>query len=169
MKTNNLIKSVIVLIFSFVTLTISAQEAKKLYDPSLNGMKQIKEATELASKEGKNVWIQYGGNWCSWCIRFDAFVKADTAISRIISGNYVPVKLNYDQTNKNDEANIYLGNPTRFGFPVFIIVDGKGKVIHIQDSSLLEEGKGYSKEKVIGFFTQWTPSALIPKTSTNKK
>jgi hypothetical protein len=28
-------------------------------------MKQIKEAVAKASKEGKHVLIQYGGNWCS--------------------------------------------------------------------------------------------------------
>ena len=31
----------------------------------------------------KHVLIQYGGNWCSWCIKFDAFCKADTAINII--------------------------------------------------------------------------------------
>ncbi len=148
----------------FVFAGVKAQEAKKLYDPSLDGMKQIKEAAATAAKEGKHVLIQYGGNWCSWCIKFDAFCKADTAISRIISQNYIPVKLNYDPSNKNDAANEYLGNPTRFGFPVFIILDGKGTVLHIQDSALLEEGKGYSKEKVSRFFMNWTVSALIPKT-----
>ena len=118
-------------------------------------------------KEGKNVLIQYGGNWCPWCIQFDAFCKADSTIGNIISSNYIPVELNYDQTNKNDEANVFLGNPARFGFPVFIIIDGKGHVIHIQDSSLLEEGHSYNKQKVTGFFTQWTPAAIIPKASTS--
>jgi thioredoxin-related protein len=153
---------VIVFLISSV-MTLKAQEAKKLYDPSLDGMKQIKEAISIASKEGKHVLIQYGGNWCSWCIKFDGFCKADTAITKIITKNYVPVKLNYDPTNKNDAANAFLGNPTRFGFPVFIIIDGKGKVLHIQDSSLLEEGSGYNKQKVTGFFSQWTPMAIIPK------
>ena len=147
--------------FSFSCI-LTGQETKKLYDPSLDGMKQIKDAVSVASKSGKHVLIQYGGNWCSWCIKFDAFCKADTSISNIISKNYIPVKLNYDPVNKNDEANTYLGNPARFGFPVFIIVDGKGKVLHIQDSALLEDGAGYSKKKVIGFFNNWTASALIP-------
>lgn len=145
--------------FSFI---LTGQEAKKLYDPSLDGMKQIKDAVSIASKGGKHVLIQYGGNWCSWCIKFDAFCKADTLISNVISKNYIPVKLNYDPVNKNDEANSYLGNPARFGFPVFIIIDGKGKVLHIQDSGLLEDGAGYSKKKVVGFFNNWTATALIP-------
>jgi hypothetical protein len=44
-------------------------------------------------------------------------------------------------------------------------VDGNGKVLHIQDSSLLEEGKGYNQLKVIGFFRNWTVSAIIPAKS----
>jgi thioredoxin-related protein len=156
---SNLIISIIIVFFTIKTY---GQETKKLYDPSLDGMKQIKEAVAKAAGDGKHVLIQYGGNWCGWCIKFDAFCKADTAISAIISKNYIPVKLNYDPSNKNDAANAYLGNPTRFGFPVFIILDGKGKVLHIQDSGLLEEGSGYSKQKVTGFFRNWTSSAIIP-------
>jgi thioredoxin-related protein len=163
MKTNSISKVLLVLFTVAISIGASAQEAKKLYDPSLDGMKQIKEATALASKEGKHVLIQYGGNWCSWCIKFDAFCKADTTISKVIADNYIPVKLNYDPTNKNDAANAYLGNPTRFGFPVFIIIDGKGNVLHIQDSSLLEEDKGYNKNKVLGFFKGWTAAAIIPQ------
>lgn len=144
------------------SVSIIAQEAKKLYDPSLDGVKQIKEAVAVAKTQGKHVLIQYGGNWCSWCIKFDAFCKADTAISRIVSTGYIPVKLNYSPENKNDAANELLGNPTRFGFPVFIILDVNGKVIHIQDSGLLEEGQGYSKQKVTGFFKNWTTHSIVP-------
>jgi thioredoxin-related protein len=143
--------------------TPAKTEQVKLYDPAIDGMKQIKDAISLAKKANKHVLIQYGGNWCSWCILFDGFCKADTSITRIVNDNYVPVKLNYSPENKNDEANAFLGNPTRFGFPVFIIIDGNGKVLHIQDSGLLEEGKGYNKQKVVGFFRNWTVSALSPK------
>lgn len=165
MKKINISKGLIILAILFSFTAVNAQETKKLYDPTLDGMKQIKDAVALAAKEGKHVLIQFGGNWCSWCIKFDAFCKADTSITKIVDANYIPVKLSFDQTNKNDEANAYLGNPTRFGFPVFIILDAKGKVIHIQDSSLLEESSGYSKQKVSGFFSQWTPAAIIPQVS----
>jgi thioredoxin-related protein len=141
----------------------------KLYDPALDGMKQISAAISQAKAGGKHVLVQYGGNWCSWCRKFDAYCKADTAISKIINDNYVPIKLNYSPENKNDASNIFLGNPMRFGFPVFIIIDGKGKVLHIQDSGLLEDGQGsYNKEKVKGFFENWTASAIIPAPPKSK-
>jgi len=53
-----------------------------------------------------------------------------------------------------------LDNCGRFGFPVFVVLDEKGKVIHIQDSSFLEEGQGYDREKVLRFFKNWTPKAM---------
>jgi thioredoxin-related protein len=150
------------LILFTLAINLFSQDKVKLYDPALDGMKQIKEAVSKARSQSKHVLIQYGGNWCSWCIKFDAFCKADTSIMKVISTSYIPVKLNYSPENKNEEANIYLGNPVRFGFPVFIIVDGNGKVLHIQDSSLLEEGKGYDQSKVLGFFRNWAASAIIP-------
>jgi len=153
------------LLFIFLGLSagLFSQDKVKLYDPALDGMKQIREAVSKAKSQGKHVLIQYGGNWCSWCIKFDAFCKADTVIMRVINSSYIPVKLNYSPENKNEAANAYLGNPMRFGFPVFIIVDGNGKVLHIQDSSLLEEGQGYNNKKVVGFFRNWTASAIVPQ------
>lgn len=53
-----------------------------------------------------------------------------------------------------------LNNPQRFGFPVFVVLDESGKVLHIQDSSFLEEGKGYNEEKVLRFLKSWIPQAI---------
>ena len=149
MKNIRLKTAVFAILLIISSCPIHAQEVKKLYDPSLDGMKQITEAIAKAKVQGKHVLIQYGGNWCSWCVKFDAFCKADTGI--------------YSPENKNDAANKFLGNPTRFGFPVFIILNTDGKPIHIQDSGLLEEGPGYNKQKVTGFFRNWTASAIVPK------
>ena len=53
-----------------------------------------------------------------------------------------------------------LNNAGRFGFPVLAVLDEQGNVLHLQDSSFLEEGKGYNKEKVLRFFQNWTPKAV---------
>jgi thioredoxin-related protein len=151
------------ILFIFSEFLMAQQTEKKLYDPSLDGMKQINEAVAKAKASGKHVLVQYGGNWCPWCIRFHAFCESDAAITKVISDNYIPVELNYSKENKNDAANEFLGNPSRFGFPVFIIIDGKGKVIHIQDSGLLEAGQGYDQKKVLGFCNNWTAAALVPQ------
>lgn len=53
-----------------------------------------------------------------------------------------------------------LGQPARFGFPVFVVLDADGRVLHTQDSSFLEEGNGYDEKKVLRFFRNWTPAAV---------
>jgi thioredoxin-related protein len=157
------ILSGILLTFLLTGTHVFGQTEKKLYDPSIDGMKQINEAVAKAKASGKHVLVQYGGNWCSWCIRFDAFCKSDADISRVLEDDFLAIKLNYSPENKNEAANAYMGNPVRFGFPVFIVIDGQGKVLHIQDSALLESGQGYDQKKVIGFMKNWTASAIVPK------
>ena len=75
--------------------------------------------------------------------------------------NYNPRKSGGEEKQRQAAALMKrLNNCGRFGFPVFVILDDAGKVIHIQDSGLLEEGEGYNQEKVLQFFKNWTPQAV---------
>lgn len=163
MKIKNIFNYSIISLLLLLGNHVSGQADKKLYDPSLDGMKQVNEAIAKAKSTGKHVLVQFGGNWCPWCIKFDAFCKADAEITKIIDESYISIKLNYSPENKNEASNNFLGNPKRFGFPVFVIIDGTGKVLHIQDSALLESGQGYDQKKVAGFMKNWTAAALVPK------
>ncbi|MBQ9177844.1 MAG: thioredoxin family protein [Prevotella sp.] len=145
-----------------------SQELKKVYNEDINPLQQISEAVERAKAEGKFVVCQVGGNWCVWCLRFANFIENDSTISRIIDDNFVYIHTDYTPSRSAGEKNIQLGkalmqrlnNPARFGFPVFVVLDENGNVLHIQDSSFLEEGKGYDREKVLRFFRNWTPKAV---------
>ena len=53
-----------------------------------------------------------------------------------------------------------LHNAGRFGYPVFVVLDEQGQVLHLQDSGLLEEGESYNQQKVMSFFKNWTPKAV---------
>lgn len=146
--------------------TIQAQEVKetkKIYNPEANAREEISKAIQKARAEGKHVFVQIGGNWCSWCLLFHAFINEDADIKNVLSKNYVFTLLNYSKENKNIGLLTKYHNPGRMGYPVFLILDGKGQLIHTQDSGLLEEGKGYSKTKVISFLKNWTPAALDTK------
>lgn len=143
-----------------LALTLTAFSQEKVYNDKADAMKQITTAVEKASAEGKYVLCQVGGNWCPWCLRFAAFAESDTAVHQVIHDNFVYIHVNWSKENKNPEAMKYLGNPARFGFPVFVILDEKGHPIHIQNSAYLEEGKGYSETKVMEFLNAWTPKAV---------
>ncbi|MFZ1228671.1 MAG: thioredoxin family protein [Saprospiraceae bacterium] len=150
--------------FLLITLAGFAQETK-LYDVEADASKQIAAAIKEANAQNKNVMIQAGGNWCSWCIKFNKFTIADAQIDSIIKASYVLVHLNYSKENKNEATFASLGFPQRFGFPSFIILDKTGQRLHTQNSSYLEDGKGsYDRNTVFEFLQAWTPWALDPQT-----
>jgi thioredoxin-related protein len=158
MKLSRLFALPIVLLL--LSVSLSAQEKVQVYDTELDGMEQIKEAVKVAQAENKHILVQVGGNWCPWCIRFHKYSHEEADIKKIIDNNYVVVKLNYSPENKNEAALKKLGNPGRFGYPVFVVLDAKGNRLHTQDSGLLEEDKGYSKKKVRGFLMGWMPGSF---------
>lgn len=162
-----MIKKIITLLtLALLTLSVSAQSnLKKVYDETSNPNIMIDQALAKAGKEGKFVVCQVGGNWCKWCLMFADFVEKDAEITQTINDNFVLSHINYNPKDKdNKEAQKMLqrlNKPQRFGFPVFVVLDSKGKVLHIQDSSFLEEGNGYDKAKVLRFFKNWTPKAVL--------
>jgi thioredoxin-related protein len=136
----------------------------KLYHPEENAKEGISSAVKEAKKSGKHVLVEIGGNWCIWCARFNDLVTNDKSLDSLVSSNYVVYHLSYSKENKNKDLLAKYEFPQRFGFPVFLILNEKGDLIHTQTSWYLEDGKkGYDKEKVTAFFTDWGKNALDPK------
>lgn len=136
-----------------------AEKAKlpKPYDVKANAEKDIENLMAKAKRENKNIMIQAGGNWCIWCLRFNQYVQTTPELKKLVDDNYLYYHLNYSPENKNEKVFSKYGNPgDKFGYPVFIVLDQNGKMIHVQQSDVLEEGKGYSLEKVKEFFSKWT-------------
>lgn len=133
----------------------------KPYDPKANAEADINKLIAQAKKEGKHIIIQAGGNWCIWCLRFNNFVQSTPELKEAVDKNYLYYHLNYSPDNKNEKVFAqYVDVKEKLGYPFFIVLDKDGKLIHVlKDSSVLEEGKGYSKDKVKEFFNQWAPKS----------
>ena len=140
----------------------NAQDVK-LYNPEANAAQDIKAAVKKAASEGKHVLLQIGGNWCVWCIRFNQLVTTNDTLNRALNSNYVVLHVNYSKENTNEAVLAALGYPQRFGFPVFVVLNGKGDRLHTQNSAYLESGQGHDPKKVLEFLTNWSPAALDPK------
>lgn len=163
-------KKSILLIFALYISTLSSaqQRLKPIYDETINPLDQIDAAVDKAKAENKFVVCQVGGNWCPWCLRFADYITNDSIISKTIEDNFVYIHVNYYPSRSNtpelkerDKTLLdRLSRPERFGFPVLVVLNEDGKVIHIQDSGYLEEDKSYNHEKTLRFFTNWTPAAL---------
>ena len=136
------------------------KDMPKVYDEKADAMSQIDQALDEARESGRFVICQVGGNWCPWCLRFAKFITEDEEIANVVKENFVYIHVNTSKANKNEEALRRLGNPGRFGYPVLVILDDEGRVMHIQNSSYLEEGNSYNHKKVLEFFLNWTRKAI---------
>ncbi len=160
------ILTIVVLAVALFSMAAHAQEQtalKKVYNENINPLEQIDQAVAQAQTEGKFVICQVGGNWCPWCLRFADFITNDSTINSVIEQNFVYIHANYHPRKAGEVGKALmkrLNNAGRFGFPVLVVLDEQGNVLHIQDSGLLEEGKGYNQKKVLSFFQNWTPKAV---------
>lgn len=142
----------------------AAEERARLpkpYNAKEDAEKKIAELVVKAKTENKNIILQAGGNWCIWCLRFNEFVHNTPELSKIVEENYLYYHLNYSPENKNENVFSKYDNPgAKYGYPVFVVLNSDGQMIHTQDSAVLEEGKGYSVEKVKDFLLKWTHKSL---------
>jgi thiol:disulfide interchange protein len=172
---NSLMKNAIIMRFVsiFVICQLSvvisfAQTPVKPYNENQDIRADLKQATALAKKENKHVLVQFGGNWCPWCIRFHKVATGPTQVDSLIHADYVYMMANVSQDKKKRDYNLFreFGYPNRFGYPVFVVINGDGKVLHIQDSGILEhcQVKGYDTAKVVNFLKMWNVKAVDPAT-----
>ncbi|AXE17779.1 thioredoxin family protein [Runella rosea] len=145
------------------TITVKAQEKPKLYNPEADAQADVQSAVKKAQAEGKHVFLQIGGNWCSWCLKFNKLSTTDVQIDSLFKASYIVTHVNYSKENMNLAFLEKLHYPQRFGFPVFVILNDKGERIHTQNSAYLEKGDGYDKAKIMEFLGAWNKNALDPK------
>lgn len=156
-------------IITIKPMDTTKKDAPKLYNPAADAKAEISAAVKSAQAQHKNVLLQIGGNWCIWCLRFNDMVTKDAELNKYMNDNFVVLHVNWSPENKNEKVLADLGYPQRFGFPVFVVLDGKGNRLHTQNSGYLEEGKGHSRAKVLEFFQGWSPAALDPKSYVEKE
>lgn len=152
-----------ILIFVFFSVGLFAQNEVHIYNPKADAMQDLKKAIAVAKSQNKHVFVQIGGNWCPWCLMMHKFYTSDTLVDSVMKADYVVVLVNYSRENKNPQVMKWFGYPQRFGFPVIVILDGDGNVLHIQNTAYLEEGRGYNEKKFLEFLKNWNVEALDPK------
>ena len=166
------IKNILLVLFfcSFISVNAQTKDSlpPKIYNPQADAKLELANAVSLAKKQNKHVLVQVGGNWCVWCLRLHEFCDKNSKVDSTLKADYIFTLINYSKDNKNEEILSQFGPVTRFGFPVWLVLDENGKLLHIQETGLLEEGKGYSEEKIVGVLKHWTKSAIDPKTYIKK-
>jgi thioredoxin-related protein len=167
-------KTLFSILFLLFSILLFSQGKSQPYNDNADTRSDIKKSVDLAKKENKHVLVQFGGNWCPWCIRFHAMVNNVSFLDSLIKADYIYVLANVPREKEKRDYDLFkeLNYPNRFGYPVFVVFDQNGKELHIQDSGILENCdpnvKGYDTTKVVTFLKMWNVRALSPETYKNK-
>jgi len=123
-----------------------------VYDVKADASADIAAAVARAHKSDKRVLIVYGGNWCGWCVKLDAFFKKDRTVARTVRYEYEVVKVDVGRFDKNmDLAEKYGAELKKKGVPYLTVLDGEGKVITNQNTGDLEKDDHHDSAKVEAF------------------
>jgi len=144
----------------FLTLALAAVAqqvpAEMKYDPHADPNVPLKAALFQAGRERKNVLMDVGGEWCSWCHRMDKFLTENAALLALLQKNYIVVKVNFSEEHKNEK---FLSQyPKVAGYPHLFVLSSAGKLIVSKNTGELEEGKGYNLARFREFLEQYAPA-----------
>lgn len=125
------------------------------FDPGRDPSKDLEVAIEIARKSGKNILMDVGGAWCSWCGIMEKWLKDNPDVNTYLQDNFVLLKVNFSEENRNEK---FLSRfPERPGHPHFYVFSSDGRLLLSQETEHLEKGKSYNKKKFMGFLEKWAP------------
>ncbi|MDP2344649.1 MAG: thioredoxin family protein [Deltaproteobacteria bacterium] len=125
----------------------------RAYDPKASGKAQIAAAVAAAKASNKRVLVQFGGNWCVFCEALDVLIAQTPALAAQHS-RYVAIHVD---AGNNPELDEVYGKPFALGFPVLLVLDGDGKLLHTQASTAfqLPNALGHDPAGVHDFLKTW--------------
>ena len=143
------------LAFALLAFAVSASalDLPKKFDPARDPAKDVAAAAADAKAQGKRVLVDVGGEWCVWCHIMDDFIAADADVRAVLEANYIVVKVNWSPQNKNEA--FLSAFPKINGYPHLFVLDGNGKLVHSQETDVLELGRSYDKPKFLAFLKKW--------------
>lgn len=129
----------------------------RAYDPGRDAGRDIQDAISQAKSTHKRVLIEVGGNWCVWCRYIEEFFATHSEIRDYRDRNYVLVRVNFSEENKNEAVLSQYGKIA--GYPHIFVLESDGRLLHSQNTSELEQGRGYSEAAMKKFLEKWAPPA----------
>jgi thioredoxin-related protein len=141
----------------------------RIYDDTSDPFEDAVAAIKLADETNRNVLIEIGGNWCSWCHKMDAFLEKNPNVFKALHSKFVLLKINVSDSNENEAFMKSL--PPVLGYPHMYVSTAKGKMLLSKDTAELIEGSEYSVKQWLDFLNKWQPSntALMEKKASSYK
>jgi thioredoxin-related protein len=130
----------------------------KVYDEKSDPFQDANAAIKLAKETERNILIEIGGNWCSWCKKMDAFLAKNPEVYQKLHDEFVLLKVSVSDSNENEAFMKSL--PPVLGYPHMYVSTSSGKMILSKDTAELLSGDQYSKKQWLDFLNKWQSSPI---------
>jgi thiol:disulfide interchange protein len=135
-----------------------AAAKKPVYDEKADAKAAIEAALAAARRENRRVLIQWGGNWCSWCLLLHDRFEKDADLAKKLRYEYDVVAVDVGKIDKNlDLAAKYGADFRKHGVPYLTVLDADGKPLANQPTDPFEtkqDGKnGHDPKKLLEFLS----------------
>ena len=145
------------------SVTLAAHPAERVFDPGRDPAKDLKAALNQAGAEHKNVLLDVGGNWCSWCMLLDRTLQQDAELHGLLEKDYVVLHVNFSKENEN--KGFLAKYPQAKGYPALYVPSPQGRLLKAEtDTSELEGDHkisgGYNRDALRTFLEKNGPKPL---------
>lgn len=154
---NNSLFTIILSLLLLSNISFASQNLplySTVYDDQRDPFADAKAAITLAGQTNRNVLIEIGGDWCTWCHKIDAFLVDNPDVYKALHDNFVLLKISVSDSNEN--ADFMKGLPPVLGYPHMYVSTGKGKVILSKDTAEFLSSGNYSRQAWLDFIEQWS-------------
>ncbi len=141
--------------------TSELPEYSRVYDDQRDPFADANAALTLAKKTNRNVLIEIGGNWCTWCHKMDAFLLKNPKVYQALHNKYVLLKVSVSDYNEN--ADFMKSLPPVLGYPHMYVSTASGKMLLSKDTAELQDNGGYSKDYWLAFLNKWQSQSVEQK------
>jgi thiol:disulfide interchange protein len=130
---------------------------QRVYDEAADARAQMGAALARAKKDNKRVLVQWGANWCGWCVKLHELCRSDSKIASKLLYEYEIVRVDVGRFDKNLDLAAELGADFESaGVPFLTVLGADGKPLAQQETGSLEvPGEGrHDPAKVLAFLEQ---------------
>jgi len=134
----------------------SQAKKPKVFDEKADGKKQVADAVAMATREHKRILLEFGANWCAWCVKLHQLFETDNSVSDELKADYVVALIDRNEDH-NKDLMVKYGAEYNYGYPFLVVLDSDGKHLITQHSEDFEAGDHYNPPKVLSFLKEWAP------------
>lgn len=127
-----------------------------IFDDKADANAQIRAAVTEASKNGKNILLDFGANWCFDCHVLEN-VMGLPEIAPLVEKNYVVVHIDVGKFDKNLSIAKKYHIPIEKGVPALAVLDSEGNFLYAQKQGEFERARSLRLEDFKQFFEKWAP------------